>query len=278
MLQRIVRDGVAFYVSPLLASAGVPHAFSTRVGGISLPPFDSLNLGNPSSCDARDEDANIAENYRRLMSAAGLAGRHRRRVNQVHGDRVVRVSGPQDALDATQADALISDDATCALSVRVADCVPILLSSADGRVVAAVHAGWRGVIAGVVARAVEAMNTRDLLAAIGPCISQDAFEVGFEVIEAFERRFPGARLCSGGAAGKGHVDLRGAVLAQLREAGLRDDAIDTTGRCTFRDADEFFSHRRDRGVTGRHAAMIGARGSPSAGLSGRAGALFGNIL
>ena len=125
---------------------------------------------------------------------------------------------------------------------------------------AAVHAGWRGVVANVVANAIAKLGEpRRLLAAIGPCIGMEAFEVGPEVLAAFEKAFgPDAQL-ERRAGGKGRVDLRQAVRSQLIRASLSTDRIDVSDRCTHRDAGEFYSHRRDRGVTGRMAAIIAPR-------------------
>jgi polyphenol oxidase len=147
-------------------------------------------------------------------------------------------------------------------SMRVADCVPVLLASADGSAVAAVHAGWRGVIAGVVKNALAALYKlrpdTDVIAAIGPCIGMDAFEVGAEVLEAFAGAFGADAPIRARADAKGHVDLRRAIALQLKAAGVRPQQIDSTDRCTVRDGEEFFSHRRDNGVTGRMAALISA--------------------
>jgi YfiH family protein len=141
-------------------------------------------------------------------------------------------------------------------SVRVADCVPVLLAAADGRTVATVHAGWRGVIAGVVTAALAELRSRDVVAAIGPCIGFDAFEVGPEVLDAFRSEFGEHAPVAASANGKGRVDLRRAVSMQLTRSGIPAEHIDSTDRCTHRDRDEFYSHRRDNGVTGRMAAVI----------------------
>ena len=160
-----------------------------------------------------------------------------------------------------QADALVGDDAARVLSVRVADCVPILIATDDGRTVAAVHAGWRGVVGAVAPAALREMRADPgrCVAAIGPSIGFDAFEVGGEVLDAFRQAFGPQALVRRRGDGKGHVDLREAVRRQLVAAGVPDDRIDGTDRCTVRDRDEFFSHRRDNGVTGRMAAIIGAK-------------------
>ncbi len=262
MLQRREQNGVVFYSSALLSERAVPHAFSTRLGGVSGPPFDSLNLGNPNGCDAQDALDHIAANYRRLQSAANCGGRQLCRVHQVHGSVVARVVRGEDFNNSTKADALLSDDPTRVMSVRVADCVPILLCTADGRSVGAVHAGWRGVVAGVVGAAIAELKRgnhgarAEPIAAIGPCIGSDSFEVGAEVLDAFASVFGEAAPTRRLANGKGAVDLPAAVRLQLIEAGVSDGNIDTTDRCTYRDSDEFFSHRREKGVTGRMAAII----------------------
>jgi YfiH family protein len=266
MMERITAtDGVTFYQSSLLTARGVPHGFSTRIGGISRAPFDSLNLGNPNGCPIQDPSANIPINYQRLHAAIGFVGRPRAYVHQVHGD-VVAIALRGEPFDTNaKADAVVSNDPARVAAVRVADCVPVLLTTADGAVVAAVHAGWRGVVAGVVLRAIEQLQRLNrskapLLAAIGPAIGFDAFEVGPEVAAEFQSRFTGdaVRLLKPSRHdGKAMADLRGGLAIQLRCAGLADDSFDRSDRCTFRDVEEFFSHRRDNGVTGRMAALIG---------------------
>jgi YfiH family protein len=263
MLQRVVSPSqVVTYVSPLLQQVGVPHAFSTRIGGGSPPPFDSLNLGNPNGCKIQDARERIRENYVRLLDAAGCADRPLTYLHQVHGGTVVRLRAGVFHDNDSKGDALISDDPSRSLSVRVADCVPILLSSEDGRIVAAVHAGWRGVIAGVAVNAIGEMNRIQdvpadrIIAAIGPSIGFDAFEVGAEVLDEFARVFGPAAPTRRNADGKGRVDLRDAIHRQFIAGGVLPERIDTTDRCTFRDSREFYSHRRDQGVTGRMAAII----------------------
>src|SRR5688500_14323213 len=258
MLEAVVVRGVRLYRSALLVRVGVPHAFSTRVGGVSEGAFASLNLGNPSNGEVRDSAENIEENWRRFAGAAGMGERVVRRVSQVDGCGVVGADGKNE-LGGGCADAIVTRDDACAVAVRVADCVAVLLASEDGKVVAAVHAGWRGVVAGVVRAAVQRMQAdrgRSIVAAIGPCISFDAFEVGMEVVETFGRLFPTNPPVRVEENGKGRVDLREAVRRQLVEAGLSAGAIDTPDRCTVSNKDEFFSHRRDDGVTGRMAAVI----------------------
>jgi len=264
MERRTATNGVVYYASPLLEARGVPHAFSTRLGGKSPPPFDSLNLGNPSGCEVQDDYGRIYENYDLLQAAIGVGGRTRCWVHQVHGGTVVDVDERFES--GVKADAMVSDDPTKILAVRVADCVPVLIATEDGKYVAAIHAGWRGVIAEVVPAAAGRLRFRTrkgLVAAIGPSISSEAFEVGPEVIGRFRERFRDEAPITmrGDGSGKSHVDLRAAIALQLRRAGVAPENIDISDRCTVRDAGEFFSHRRERGITGRMAALISPAGS-----------------
>lgn len=259
MLERVTSaDGVVTYVSPLLRGIGVPHAFSTRIGGVSPAPFDSLNLGNPSGCEVRDDSERIRRNYRLLLRAAGCEGRELLAVHQVHGGTVVHVQRGRPHDNDTKADALVGDDPDRVLSVRVADCVPVLMSTGDGRAVAAVHTGWRGVVAGAALGALEVLRAHGdhVVAAIGPSIGFDAFEVGPEVLDEFSRLFGEDAPIRCDPDGKGRVDLRECLRLQLLAAGIGEGQIDQTDRCTYTHSEEFFSHRRDNGISGRMAAVI----------------------
>lgn len=268
MLRKLGDFGVVFYHSPLLARVGVAHGFSTRIGGISNGPFDSMNLGNPQGAAVQDEQSNIRENYRRLQYSLGMGEKPRCWVHQVHAGDVVFVRKTMDFSSGAKADAIISDDAERVISVRIADCGPILLATDDGAIVAAVHAGWRGVVSQVLPntiREIRRMSGAKLIAAVGPCIGGCAFEVGPEVVEQFRQLF-GADApveMKKDVEGKGLLDLRRAIELQLLGCGVGEDRIDLTDRCTHRDADEFFSHRREKGITGRMAALICARGNGS---------------
>lgn len=243
--------------------SGIPHAFSTRVGGVSEGIFRSLNLGNPSDLPAerRDPPSNIRENFRRILAAMGCEGRMLTEVHQVHGCAVHDAAGSKPGSPDAKADAVFTDEPGRVLGVRVADCTPILLATADGKHVAAVHAGWRGVISGVLPATVAALGTRSstrLLAAIGPCIGPDHFEVGPEVVAEFDRVFPARRVVTRRMDnGKGYVDLKAALAIQLHECGVRD--VDVLPHCTYADPELFYSHRRDRGLTGRTAGLIAPR-------------------
>jgi len=268
--RRTSSNGVVYYASAILEAIGVRHAFSTRIGGVSPPPFDSLNLGNPNGRAVQDDYDRIWANYARLLSCIGCPTEPPLRVHQVHGNEVLEVETGKNFDTACKADAMLSGDSHRAISVRTADCVPILLSSADGRMVAAVHAGWRGIVAGVIPATVKRLMAAagepasTLRAAIGPCIGMEAFEVGAEVLAEFEKVFGLQAPIQSLAKGNGNVDLRAAARIQLVSCGVEEKHVDSTDRCTVAHQDEFFSHRRDHGITGRMAAIIAANGSEHA--------------
>lgn len=257
--------------STLLEAAGVPHAFSTRPGGVSPAPFDSLNFGNPGDLppERKDPPGHIRENFARLLAAVGAAGRDIVQVHQVHGAavRIARASELRGAGPDPKADSIVTDDPGVVACIRVADCAPVLLASHDGRVVAAVHAGWRGVIDGAGPAAIAAMRglgAERIIAAVGPCISARHFEVGPEVVEEFRRVFgPAAPVrahpdAEAARAGKAYIDLKESLRTQLLSAGVVE--VDLLPHCTVGEPSMFFSHRRDRGVSGRMVGLIGPRG------------------
>lgn len=280
MLERVEhRNEVVTYQSPLLRDIGVTHGFSTRIGGLSAGPFATLNLGNPGTGGQQDSAGNISDNFRLLREALGCAKDvHLAWVTQVHGRRVELIERePENEYAETLAaeirdrfsGQLSADGIVCVVpqvlaTIRVADCVPVLLSSEDGKVVGAVHAGWRGVVGNVVAKAVRTMHEAagdaaepaKIRAAIGPAISAEHFEVGDEVAAEFVAQGL-ADAVDRTRRPRPHLDLQRAIHAQLRQAGVT--LIEGNDRCTYRDAAEFFSHRRDNGVTGRMVAAICAR-------------------
>jgi YfiH family protein len=235
---------VLFLTSKLLDAAAVPHGFSLRTGGVSLGPFESLNLSEMVG----DQPQAVAENMRRLQEAADLASPIAT-ANQVHGDRIVDAS-LREILAATEpqqpgADALISDETP--VGTRGADCPCILLAA--GRKVAAVHSGWRGTRLKIAKRVAELMRSQTILAAIGPCIGLCCYQVSKDLADQFRQQF-GPRA----ADHRDHLDLRFCIESALREAGV--EKIEQVPGCTSCDAEKFFSHRRDKGRTGRHLAFI----------------------
>lgn len=242
LVLRISPDGLAGYRSPALEALGVPHLFTTR------------NAGAGGALDLARVDGELG---RRVAAAAGAPGAEIVRVRQVHGRAVVDADQPLPE-PPPEADALLVSRPGRLVAARVADCVPVLLASPGGERVAAVHAGWRGLVAGVIPAALAALGPC-AAAAVGPCLSRACFEVGPEVAALFRAADLGETVEE--RPGRPHVDLRRAAELQLARAGVL--AIDTTDRCTFEHAGEFFSHRRDvtrggRPSTGRMAGVIGA--------------------
>ncbi len=272
MLERTAHDhDLVTYQSPLLRGLGVRHGFTTRHGGTSRGRYASLNLAALDK-GVGDDNTDIAENFRRLRRVLGMERLPRDAPRQVHGRGVWTITGPPTRpADAPEADAVVTALPDRMLVIRTADCVPVLLASVDGSIVAAVHAGWRGVVAGVVPAAMAGMMTiagesaEGFTVAIGPAISVEHFEVGPEVAEHFiDAHLPDAVVPTPGDSAGPHVDLTAAILRQLAAAGIPRHRIDTTDRCTYRDEADFFSHRRDvthRGqpATGRMAALITPR-------------------
>lgn len=212
-------------------------AFSTRLGGVSGPPFAYLNLGLLTD----DSEEAVVENRRRLAAALGFELDQVVFARQVHGTRLLdhRVEMPEGLVEA---DGHIVSEPGRAPLVFVADCLPVALAGPGG--VAMVHAGWRGLAGGILAAAAEAVEAG--AAAIGPGIGPCCYEVGEEVLSAF------AGLGEGVARGR-MLDLPEAARRSLANAGV--EGIETAGLCTSCEQGLFFSHRRDQGRTGRQAGI-----------------------
>ncbi|WP_207514088.1 peptidoglycan editing factor PgeF [Mycolicibacterium celeriflavum] len=223
---------------------------TTRVGGVSAPPFDTFNLGD----HVGDDPGAVAANRKRLSAAVGLGEHGIVWMNQVHSDHVVVVDQPPDApVDNT--DALVTTRPRLALAVVTADCVPVLLGDARAGVVAAVHAGRVGAQKGVVARTVETMislgaRAEDISALLGPAVSGRNYEVPEAMAAEVERTLPGSRTTT--AKNTPGLDLPAGISRQLTTLGVT--AIDVDPRCTVEDRD-LFSHRRDA-PTGRLASLV----------------------
>lgn len=229
------------------APAGVHACCTTRRGGASRAPYDSLNLGR----HVGDNDADVNDNRRRLRESLRLPSEPGW-INQTHGTRAITLEQE----DARDADAAITRARGRVAVVLTADCLPILLCDRAGSEVAAIHAGWRGLQAGVIRSALGSMRSQpaQLMAWIGPGISQACFEVGEDVYAAFVEADAAAQACFG-ANRPGHwlCDLAGLADAQLRAHGVNN--VTRSPHCTYRDAELFYSYRRE-GVTGRMASLI----------------------
>ena len=237
-------NGPPILTSPLLAAVpGVSHAFFTRRGGVSKGLYASLNLG-PGS---RDDPADVAENRRRAAATFGLGADALNTCYQVHSARVLTAAAPwRDSRP--QADGVVTGLPGLICGALAADCAPVLIADGKARIVAAVHAGWRGALAGVVEAAVAAMTALGawpprMVAAVGPCIAQVSYEVGLDFVGQFETGEGSASFFAPGtSAEKRRFDLPAYVLSRLRGAGVANR--EWIGRDTFAEEDTFFSNRR----------------------------------
>jgi YfiH family protein len=224
------------------AVEGYEVAFTTRVGGVSMGSYASLNLGRKSG----DDVAHVDENRRIACEALG-ADLDRLALNfQVHSDRVLRAAAGRRG---EHADGLWTDEPGLPILAMSADCLPVALTrmDADEPAVAVLHAGWRGVLAGIVAAGSRALGEGTLAAAIGPGIGPCCYEVGEEVAAPFRERF-GDDVVRGG-----RLDLWTSAERALRDAGV--ERVDRFDRCTACEPEMFFSHRRDAGRTGRQGVI-----------------------
>jgi purine-nucleoside/S-methyl-5'-thioadenosine phosphorylase / adenosine deaminase len=222
-------------------------AFSTRLGGVSEGDFESLNLGILT----HDEPGRVVENRLRLYAEMGADPETATMAWQVHGARVFEADGRgvvTPGTDFEQGDGLWTDRPGRALGLLAADCYPVALVRTNGRPrVVVLHVGWKGVLEGILETGVAALDGGPAAAAIGPGIGPCCYEVGDEVAAPFRERF-GDDVVPGR-----HLDLAEAVERGLREA--RVEAVHRTGHCTSCEPELFFSHRRDRGRTGRQGVV-----------------------
>jgi len=260
------RHGVCFYACPDPSWTGAAHGFSTRLGGVSLPPMDSLNLG----ANRGDAPDNLRENFSRFCTAVGADARALVKNHQVHGDFIRPVTRadvlPDPAIPGSfEADGLITSQTGVCLTIFSGDCIPILLYDPVGRCIAAVHAGWRGTAIGAAARAAEAMvrdygcKAEHILAAIGPGIGPCCFETHSDVPDGLRAGLetdaePFIRPLA--KPGKFSVDLKGANARWLKRAGLVQEHIAVCPACTACDLDTFWSHRVQGSQRGSMAAVI----------------------
>jgi YfiH family protein len=264
-LRREGEGGVRLLVCEGLEREGFANAFPTREGGTSPFPSGALNLAGFD----QDSRENILENRRRLLSALG--GRWKLAACwQVHGSDILVVKDPADTNpEQNRCDALTTRTAGVLLGVKTADCVPLLMGDPVTGACAAVHAGWRGTLAGVARRALARMSeefgTRasDVRVAVGPAALACCYEVGPEVVGAFRENFRGAEsLFTPTREGHALVDLHRANLEQLADSGVLRERIHALPLCTMCRTDLFFSYRKEKrgdAPTGRHLSVIGRR-------------------
>jgi YfiH family protein len=259
------KDGVRVLVNRFLEEKGFVNGFSTRTGGVSAFPENSLNLAG------YDEDSaeNIAENRRRFLSV--FDGEfHLASCWQIHSADVRHVKDFEDAKDGDhKMDALVSHVENVLVGVKTADCVPVLLGDTRTGAFAAVHAGWRGTVQSIVVKAIERMNEiygsnpEDLTAAIGPAATGKNYEIGRDVIDVFREKFPDLEhIFTPTKENHALIDLHTANKEQLIQIGVVEENISIAPLCTMERTDLFFSYRKEKklyGKTGRLMSVIGRK-------------------
>ena len=255
-------NGVGILTSDVFSCAApVEHGFSTRNGGVSPAPYDSMNL----SLTRDDSKQNVLRNYRIFFENANLDIESAVLVNHEHGANVLKV----DRYDRGRGlfnealpfcDGMITNDPTVTLVTLHADCGCLFLCDPVSGAIGLAHAGWKGTLKRIGGRMVERMkeefssDAKDIIAALGPCICKNCFEVDESIADAFTTEFSCADIKTNGKKGKAFVDIEAAIIIQLVEAGLEPRNISSMGLCTFERSDILYSYRRDKGQTG---AMIG---------------------
>ena len=244
------------------ALGSIPHGFLGRVGGVSTGIFAGLNC----SLGSDDIQENVIENRRRAVVAV-LPGAALARVYQIHSPDVLTVTGPIEQHNPPRADALVTDRSNILLAVQTADCVPVLFSDVEARVVGAAHSGWKGAFTGINESTISAMETlgatRDrIVCAIGPCIAQKSYEVDAGFFERFADADPAnERFFADGKPGHYQFDIEGYVAARLAAAGIR--SVECLGEDTYSQPDRFFSYRRSCHLNepgyGGQMSLIGLR-------------------
>lgn len=265
-MTELQNNGVRFLAADsFLAAGGVAHGFSTRIGGVSKGIFSSLNLGSTRG----DDPACVKENYRRFCDAIGADVHRIVMTNQIHSTIIRTASGSdvkQDLYDREgyDCDGLITNEPGLALTIFSADCIPILLYDPVRRVVAAVHAGWRGTAGDIAGKAVRQMqedygsDSTDILTAIGPGISQCCFETHSDVPDTMSDLLGNltAPFVISLENGKFRVDLKGINAALLVRAGICPEHIEISSDCTSCLNKKYWSHRVTQGHRGSQAAII----------------------
>lgn len=257
--------GTGLYCAEALDKAGgVSHGFSTREGGIIVdPPKASLNL-SWTRCGSPEE---VIANFKIFAEGAGIDYDDMAVVNHEHGANVLRIAHEhrgrgfyKDPLP--PCDGIITDDPTVTLITSHADCGAYFFYDPVHRAIGMAHAGWKGTLlrigAEMARRMAEEFDTdpSDIIAATGPCICRDCFEVDADLGEKFQSEFGYPGISRPGRQGKAYVDLELAAAVQFVEAGIRPESITLMNACTYENRRHFFSHRRDKGITGSMAAYI----------------------
>ena len=251
------KNGIRYFSFESLG-AGVIQGIFTRQGGVSLAPYESLNVGGTVG----DDLDSVRENRMRTFSVLDRPLESTFDVWQVHGTKVVIADAPRPpAVPHQQADAILTDHPSITLFMRFADCVPVLLHDPAHHAIGMMHAGWKGTVSGIVGEAIQVMHRRfgtdpgDLVAAIGPSIGPDHYEVGSDVVSQVRQAFgsDSTGLLSSNINGQ-HLDLWAANRLWLERVGVRQ--VEVAGVCTACHTEDWFSHRAEHGRTGRFGAIL----------------------
>jgi YfiH family protein len=250
--------GIRYYTFDSFPAERLNHGILTREGGVSPKPWASLNVGGTVG----DEMARVSDNRTISLEALEIDKSGVYESWQVHGKRVVNVTGPRaEDDDLIKADGLITSREKVALMMRFADCVPIMLVDPVKQAIGLVHAGWRGTLKNVAGAAVESMRTQfgtnpeDLIVGLGPSIGPDHYAVGPEVVQSAKDIFrDGVNEVINEHAGHSHFNLWQANRILLQEAGVT--SIEVAGICTACHLEDWYSHRAEHGQTGRFSAII----------------------
>ena len=252
---------IAYIVCEPLEEAGFTNAFSTRLGGTSPLPREALNLTNFKG----DTPENVAENRRRFLKAIGAEGATIVTARQTHStDRCFIKSIEQAHSFRNECDAMMTRLSDVLLGIQTADCLPILIADTETRVMAAIHAGWRGTASRITERAVadlmlqHGLSPRNCIAALGPTACKQCYEIGEDVIERFksEFRYWPSLLVNFKEGGKAHLDIRAANVQQLLFCGFTEDSIYVADYCTMHQNDLFFSHRSEGRTSANGAGRL----------------------
>lgn len=260
------KDGVKFLTIPSFEETGeIICAFSTRIGGVSPKPFDTLSF----SLKREQSSENFIENMRRFAGAVGFDYKNAVAINYAHSNRLHRAQkidagcGIIKKVVTEVCDGLYTDVTGLPLMSYHADCLPLFFYDRRRKAAAVCHAGWRGIASHITINAVASLvsmggDAGDIIAAIGPCISAPNYEIGEDVSDLLLREFGEGSVID--VNGKSHADLAFACAKDMQKAGIPPRNITVSDMCTYRDKDLFFSHRRDNGKTGAMAAVIELKG------------------
>jgi hypothetical protein len=266
-MNKQIKEGLHFLTFNLLSNGkNILHAVTTRTRGVSVAPFDSLNLG----WNVGDVKENVIRNYQLLSSALGLELGSLVTCKQVHGDRIIEVNQEYNGRGLfphyrEAADAMITNVSGLVLIIRIADCIPVLFYDPVQKAVGIAHAGWRGTLKKIAAKTVELLidrynsNPANILVGIGPGIGPCCYEVDGKVRSLYEENISSGGRLFEEREGKIYLNIWEANRSQLLDIGIKEKNIELAGLCTSCNPQTFFSHRRDKGRTGRFAALIGLK-------------------